>query len=460
MEKSRRNIFDRSMTRKLWILGAPTILEQALQTAVLYVDTAMVGHIGARASAAVGLTTTVSWLFNGVFFSLSIGLLSYIARYKGAGDKKGAHHISVQAFWIFFVLSIIETIAALLAAPMLPVWMGADPDIWADASIYFFITSCPMVFRGANIIYGNVLRANKDTKTPMAVNVFVNLLNVVLNQLLIGSGTIFCFFYWNVRVPGMGWGVAGAAAATAVSQSIGGILIVLSIFRNPDTTPKGYSLMPDIAFLSKCVRVSFPLMLERFVVGMGYVAFSALVAGLGTLSMAAHAIAITVEEAFYVPGYGIQTAVSTLAGNAAGRKDEEELWNVTKAGLLIAVSIMSVMSVFLFFGSPLILQIFTEDKAVIELGASVLRIVAVSEPLFAVLIILEGVFHGIGETKIPFVFSAVTMWGIRIGMTWIVTRCFLAELEIVWVCMVADNICRCLLLILWYRLKKWNVRFY
>lgn len=458
MRKDRRELFDFTMTKSLWVLGAPTILEQALQTAVLYVDTAMVGHIGAQASAAVGLTATVSWLFYGVFFSLSIGLLSFIARYTGAGDMDAAHRTSVQAFWILLVLSVAETVVSLAISPVLPIWMGASPEIRHDASVYFFITSCPMAFRGANIIFGNVLRANKDTKTPMIVNVLVNLLNIVLNQLLIGSGTALSLAGMTLVIPGMGWGVAGAAVATAVSQSFGGIAICVALFRNPLTTPKGYRIAPDFSLLSKCVQVSLPLMAERFVMGMGYVVFSSLVAGLGTLSTAAHSIAITIEEAFYVPGYGIQTAVSTLAGNAVGRKDEKELWNVTKAGLIIAVSIMSFMSVFLFCGSPWILKLFTADADVIVLGAAVLKIVAVSEPLFAVLIIFEGVFHGIGETKVPFVFALLTMWGIRIGMTWMVTRWFHAGLKIVWVCMVADNVCRCFLLTMWYHLKKWKKR--
>ncbi len=458
MKKGEKNVFDLTMTKSLWVLGAPTILEQALQTAVVYIDTAMVGHIGAQASAAVGLTATVSWLFNGVFFALSIGLLSFIARYTGAGDMDSAHRTSVQAFWILIVLSVVETIVSLAISPVLPIWMGASQEIWHDASVYFFITSAPMIFRGANIIFGNVLRANKDTKTPMLVNIFVNVLNIVLNQLLIGAGTDLNLAGITITVPGMGWGVAGAAVATAVSQSFGGIVIFLALLRNPLTTPKGYSIAPDFSLLSKCVHVSLPLMAERFVMGMGYVVFSALVAGLGTLSTAAHSIAITIEEAFYVPGYGIQTAVSTLAGNAVGRKDEKELWNVVKAGLFIAVSIMTFMSVFLFFGASWILKIFTADKDVIALGAAVLKIVAVSEPLFAVLIIFEGIFHGIGETKMPFCFALLTMWGIRIGMTWILTKRFHAGLQIIWICMVADNVCRCFLLTLWYRLKKWKKR--
>ena len=452
----KRNDLEKDTVKELWKLGAPTILEQALQTAVVYVDTAMVGHISAAASAAVGLTTTINWLLNGVFFSISVGMLSFISRYMGSGEKEKAHRISAQAVWVLLGLAFIETIIALWISPVLPKWMGANKEIWHDASLYFFIVSCPLLFRGAIIIFGNVLRANKDSKTPMYVNIGVNLLNILLNQLLIGSETVIHTGGLNVRIPGMNLGIAGAAIATAVSQSIGGIVLFTATMKNPLTTLKGQRKKPDWENLKDCFSVALPLMGERLVMGSGYVVFSALVAGLGTLSTAAHAIALTIEEAFYVPGYGVQTAVSTLSGNAAGRGSEEELNAVVKAGLKIAVSIMSVMSVFLFTGAMGIMKIFSSDMKVVELGASVLKIVAVSEPLFAVLIIYEGVFHGIGETKVPFLFAIFTMWGIRNFMSWFLIRWFAAGLKTVWVCMVMDNVCRCILLVFLYKSKKWK----
>lgn len=447
-----------NIMHNLLVLGAPTVLEQALQTLVMYVDTAMVGHIGAAASASVGLTATVNWLFYGIFFAMSVSLLSYIARFTGEGDMESAHRMSVQALWITLVLGVIETVIALAISPVLPRWMGASQEIWHDASLYFFIISCPMLLRGAAIIYGNVLRANKDTKNPMIVNVFVNILNIILNQLLIGAGTAVSIGGISFTIPGAGWGVAGAAVATAISQGLGGIIIFAVAMHNPLTTLKGQHFAPDGRLLGCCMRVAVPLIGERFVVGGGHIVFTSLVASLGTLSTAAHSIAMTIEEAFYVPGYGIQTAVSTLAGNAVGRKNEEEFREVTGAGLKIAVSVMTTMSIFLFFGSPLIMRLFSTDEAVILLGARILKIVAVSEPMFAVLIIFEGVFHGIGDTKAPFLIALFTMWGIRIFITWVCINVFHEGLTAVWVCMVMDNVCRCLLLVVWYRMKRWKKR--
>lgn len=105
LKEKNRIILKNSKMHELWDLGAPTILEQALQTIVAYVDTAMVGQIGAIASAAVGLTSTVNWLLNGILFAVSMGMLSFIAQYTGQGDLEAAHHTSAQAIWIIFVLA-------------------------------------------------------------------------------------------------------------------------------------------------------------------------------------------------------------------------------------------------------------------------------------------------------------------------------------------------------------------
>ena len=393
LKEKNRIILKNSKMHELWDLGAPTILEQALQTIVAYVDTAMVGQIGAIASAAVGLTTTVNWLLNGILFAVSMGMLSFIAQYTGQGDLEAAHHTSAQAIWIIFVLGVIETVIALAISPVLPMWMGASQEIWRDASEYFFIVNCPLILRGSLIIFGNVLRANKDSKTPLYINIGVNFLNIILNQLLISSHTTISVFGMLLSIPGAGLGVRGAAIATAISQGIGGVTIFWVAMQNPLVTLKGMKVKPEGKLLKNCFNVSLPLIGERIVVGCGDVVFSALVAGLGTLSVAAHSIALTIEQAFYVPGYGIQTAVSTLAGNAVGKKDELELESVVRSGLIVAVSIMTAMAIGLFCGAEVIIRFFTKDEQVIVLGVSLLRIVAISEPMYAALIIYEGIFH-------------------------------------------------------------------
>ena len=119
---------------------------------------------------------------------------------------------------------------------------------------------------------------------------------------------------------------------------------------------------------------------------------------------------------------------------------------MTKTIAAIAVVLMTMTGALLFSFPGMMMSLFTEDAQVIAGGITVLRIVAVSEPMFAALIIFEGVFNGIGDTRAPFVFSIISMWGVRIVGTCLCVFFLHAGLELVWVCMVGDNVTRCLLL--------------
>ena len=183
---------------------------------------------------------------------------------------------------------------------------------------------------------------------------------------------------------------------------------------------------------------------------LGLVVYTSLIAWLGTVAVAAHSIAITAEQAFYIPGYGMQMAAATLCGFSAGEKDEKKLTQYALAICVIAVLLMGLMSTLLFFAPGMILSIFTRDAAVIALGIRLLRIVAFSEPFFAAAIIMEGVFNGVGDVKVPFAISLATMWGVRIVCTFVVVQFLHLGLPQVWLCMVADNVTRCILLLVRY----------
>ena len=172
-------------------LSWPTIMEQALQTIVQYADTAQVGAIGANASAAVGLTTTMMWLINSPMFALGMGVLSCISRSIGAKDEHRAREAAMQSVLITVVLGLVLGAITLAISPFLPGWLGAAQEIQRDASLYFAIICAPMIFRASSIIFGSVLRATGNTKTPMLINTVMNLLNITLNFLLINSPQVW-----------------------------------------------------------------------------------------------------------------------------------------------------------------------------------------------------------------------------------------------------------------------------
>ena len=424
----------------IFALAWPTMLEQLMQTAVQYVDTAMVGSLGTQATAAVGATGTVNWLVSSSISAVGIGFLAFISQACGAGDEAKARKASSQAVLAVVFLGILFTVLTLGLSSYVPVWMQVDPSIRAIASQYFFIIYSPMLMRTATIIFGTVLRSVGDTKTPMRVGVYVNIINVVLNfiliyptrQLMIGR---ICFTMY-----GAGWGVLGAAAASAIAFAIGGIIITCKLLRHPVISPRGQSLRPDRSVLRPCLRIAIPNCLQRFGTSLGYVVFASMINSLGDISTAAHTIANTVESAFYIPGYGMQTAAATLAGNAWGARDHERIRELTRMILPMEVCMMILSGGALFLFAPDMMRMFTRDQQVILLGATVLRMVALSEPFYGVSIIMEGMMQGMGNTVIPFVCNIVGMWGIRIVGTFMCIRMLSMGLISAWACMIGHNL--------------------
>ena len=433
-------------------LAWPTMLEQLMQTAVQYIDTAMVGSLGTQATAAVGATTTINWLIGSSTVALSIGFLAFMSQACGSGDKDKAVRASSQAVLTTLVVGILFTVLTLSLSGQIPVWMQVDPQIRQLAGTYFFILYTPMLFRAASIIFGTLLRAVGDTRTPMQVGIWMNVINVVLNFLLIYPTKT----YFGITIPGAGLGVIGAALASAVAFAYGGIAITVALWRHPMLSPRGQSLKPDWQILNPCLRVALPNALQRFGTSLGYVAFAAMINALGDVSTAAHTIANTVESAFYIPGYGMQTAAATLAGNALGARDEKRIWDLGKMILLIEVCLMILSGGALFLFAPNMMRLFSRDPEVILLGSAVLRMVAVSEPFYGVSIIIEGMLQGMGRTMMPFVCNIIGMWGVRILGTLVCTRFLGMGLVSAWGCMIAHNMLLFILFVLYYRSGRWN----
>lgn len=455
--KKRKNIgYKKELFLAIVTLAWPTLLEQMLQTLVQYIDAAMVGRIGADATATVGMSTSVTWLVNGPLFAMGIGFMAFISRCMGAKSYKDVKRASVQSVLVTMVAGVVVGVLTLLISPVLPVWMGVEEKIRHDASLYFAIICLPMLFRSAIIIFGAVLRAVGDTKTPMLVNVCMNIVNIILNYIFIYDTRMIQIAGKNVKMFGFGYGAVGAGIGTAVSFVVGGILMTIALYKNFYVSPKGCKIRPERTILAPCIRVGLPVAMERMATCLGHVVFASLVTGLGTVAFAAHSIALTVEQAFYIPGYGMQTASATLAGNAIGANDQKRLQALTRMLITMILVVMTASGALLFLFAPQLLSIFTKEHEVIALGTVVLRMVAVSEPMFGVLVILEGIFNGVGDTVKPFYYALFSMWGVRVFLTFLCVHVFHLGLYAVWGCMIANNVCLGSLFIIRYFRGEWN----
>jgi Na+-driven multidrug efflux pump len=208
--------------------------------------------------------------------------------------------------------------------------------------------------------------------------------------------------------------------------------------------------------LRPCFRVALPNLAQRFATSFGYVVFASMINALGGISTAAHTIANTVESAFYIPGWGMQTAAATLAGNAYGAKDNRYMKSLARMFIPMEIVLMIFSGGALFLSAPMLVGLFSKSPEVIALGSVVLRMVAVSEPFYGFSIIIEGMMMGVGKTKAPFVYNVIGMWGIRIVGTFICTQLLGFGLVSAWACMIAHNMLIFVLYTVDYIRGSWN----
>ena len=412
-------------------LALPTVIEQFLSTLLQYVDTAMVGHLGAEATASISLSTTYSWFFGSIMGGIGMGFLSYIARAIGEKNEYNIRHALGMSLVTALALGLVLTLVTEAIAPFIPVWMGADEAIRYTGTLYFRIINTTMILRSCLFILACVLRSTGDSRTPMKINLSVNVLNIFLNYL---------FIYV------LSYGAVGAGIATAISYGIGGILILFAFARNPYVCIKKEYLRPEKRVITDALAIGIPAMITRMISCLGHIVATSFVSAMGTVVFAAHSIAITAEQLFYIPGYGMQAATSTLIGNAVGERDRDKEIKVAKISLWLVISLMLAAGILLYIFAGPLMSIFTVNTEVIQTGTSLLKIVAFTEPMYGAYIVMEGIYVGLGRTKIPMFIELIGHWGIRILIASILINCYGAGIREYWYCMIADNICKSLLL--------------
>ena len=412
-------------------LSIPTILEEVFATLLQYVDTAMVGRLGEKATAAVSTTTSIGWLINSIPGAIAIAMLAIASKANGAGQDEKLKKLAGQSILYAFVVGVILEILALVLSPFIPIWMGVEEDIVRPASLYFSITSITLIFFFFSRVFAAMIRSLKDTRSPMYISVAENILNVILN---------FVFIY------GLGLGVVGAAIASCISFGIGGIAMFLMMLSKKQLRPSFVDLKPDKDIWMEALPIGYPVLGATVVSCMGYIVFAGMVSGMGTIIFAAHSIAVTAEQIVYIPGYGLRAATSTLIGNALGEGNTAKLSATRKMTILMTMVIMLVNGTLLFLFAYPFMQIFTNSTEVVIIGSKMLKLVSFSEIFFGLMIVLEGISYGMGQTKHIFVCESFSMWGVRIVGTFLCVKIFGLGLTAVWICMIADNICKAVLL--------------
>ena len=402
-------------------LSIPSILQQLVVTAMEYIDAAMVGHIGAEATAAIGIVSSSTWLLHGILVGLYTAFSIQIAQYLGADRRQDARGVLRQSMLFNLILGLGAAAFGVGISRFLPGWLGADISLQADASAYFAIWSAALPFTMAMGMYTAMLRATGDALTPSLISVLVCLLDVVFNFFLINPTRQILLFGQSVTVWGAGLEVPGAALGTAFSTTIGGLLAlgVLLLRDGPLCIRKPGSWRITSACLRNLWRVGTPLAAERAALSSAQVLLVRIVSVLGTVAIAANSLGVSAEGLCYMAGYGIQDASIALIGQAVGAHRRDMAKRFAWLCTMMGIGIMALSGVGLWLFAPALMGIFTADAAVIALGAQVLRIEAFAEPMFGASIVASGAMQGAGDSTGCFLLNLFSMWGVRLTLAFL-----------------------------------------
>ncbi len=445
----------RVTTLAVLTLAMPTILEQLMITLVQYVDSAMVGSLGATATAAVGITSTTLWLINGLTGAASIGFSVQVAQHYGAGNIDKMKSIVRQSLSCIVIFGALLGTIGFVLSFFLPTWLGAEEAVKAPAFAYLAIMTLSVPFNLCILMLSSIIRCVGDTRTPMILNLLINVINVSMNFLLIYETSSYNILGINVTIPGAGLGVAGAALGSAISLVVVSVLYLYLLFFKYEKLR--VDIKDDFRLKKEAVttalKLGVPVAIERSTICLAQITMTLLIATMGTVAIAANHLAVIAEAISYLPAFGVATAGTALIGQAMGAGRKDLALKCGRVVYALGVIIMSLGGLFLYFLAEPLIRFFTADEQVILLGSEMLRIVAIAQPFFGLAISISGAFRGAGDTKAPSIISLLTMWGIRVVAAFVLAPTY--GLAGVWMAMTIELIIRGLLFLIRYESKKW-----
>lgn len=432
VRKGARNMSWQEKLRLTVLLSLPAMVAQISSVAMQIIDAAMLGHLGTKESAAVGLVSTTIWLFGGLCSAFAAGFSVQVAHYVGAEDLRGARNIIRQGLFSGLVFSLLLALIGLFIAPHLPVWLGADKEIHAGASEYFSIVAAALPVLEINMLAAGSLRCSGNIKIPSFLNALMCVLDVIFNYLF-----IFVFHM----------GTAGAAYGTFLAYAI--TMSLMIYFMTAKDQQLRFSLdtelmgkwnltryIPNKNTMKRAFTIGSPISLERGVMCGAQIAITGIIAPLGSVAIAANTFGINIESVCYMPGYGISEAATTLVGQSLGAKRKDLMRSFAWISVCLGMAIMALMGILMAVFAPEMMQMVTTDNGVVELGAEVLRIEAWAEPMFAASIVAYGAFVGSGKTLVPSLMNLGSIWIVRLTLALLLAPSM--GLQGVWIAMCIE----------------------
>ena len=378
------------------------MLAQITNVLMFFIDASMVGHLGAEASASIGLIETTTWLMGSVMGALSMGFSVQVAHFIGANDFTKARQVFRHGLICGALVSLLICAIGVSIHVPLPYWLGGGADIAPDSSRYFLIYSLTLPFVMLFHISASMLKSAGNMHTPSVLSILMCVFDVAFNYLFI--------YMLNLGVMGAAIGTACAYIATSMPMAYMAMWRSKILALNLDRERFRWNWN----YVQNALKISLPIAVQSFLMSGAQVVSTLIVAPLGNIAIAANSFAITAESLCYMPGYGIGDAATTLVGQTHGANRLDLCKNFAYMTVGIGMLVMTFMGVVMYIFAPEMIGILSPVEDIRRLGAEVLRIEAFAEPFFAAAIVTASVCIGAGDTLRPAMINLFSMWFVRL----------------------------------------------
>mgnify|MGYP001657287014 FL=1 len=422
-------------------LSIPSMLAQITTVMMFFIDAAMVGHLGAAASASIGLVETTTWLLGSILSAVSLGFSVQVAHFIGANDFTRARQVFRHALVCGVVFSVLMALVGASIHQSLPYWLGGKDDIAPMSSGYFLIFSLTLPAVLLFHLMSAMLKSAGEMRVPSLLSIMMCGLDVAFNYLFI--------YVLKLGVVGAALGTMSAYFFTVIPMAWQAIcknkIIALRLDRTPFVWMGSY--------VRNAVKISFPVAVQNILMGSAQVVSTLIVAPLGNVAIAANSFAITAESLCYMPGYGVGDAATTLVGQTYGAGRSDLCKNFAHLTIGVGMLVMAFMGVVMFVFAPEMIGFLSPVEEIRLLGAMVLRIEAFAEPFFAAAIVSYAVCVASGDTLKPAAMSLFSMWCVRLTLAYVLAQSY--GLRGVWVAMATELTFRGTIFLLRIRRGSW-----
>lgn len=405
-------------------LSIPSMLAQISTVMMFFIDASMVGHLGAEASASIGLIESTTWLIGSLLSAAATGFSVQVAHFIGANDFVKARQVFRHALICGLLFSVCLALIGVAIHLPLPYWLGGGSDIADNSSRYFLIYALALPFIFLYHTSEMMLKSAGNMHTPSVMAILVCICDVVFNYL----------FIYIFKM-----GVVGAAYGTALAY----ICISLPNLWLAACQNKILNLRQDAArfhwvkeYVRNACKISIPIAIQNILMSGAQIVSTMIVAPLGNIAIAAHSFAITAESLCYMPGYGIGDAATTLVGQTHGANRMDLCKNFAYMTVGLGMTVMALMGVVMYVFAPEMIGLLSPVESIQELGTTCLRIEAFAEPFFAASIVTYSVCVGAGDTFKPAAINLSTMWFVRLTLAYGLSKSY--GLEGVWIAMAVE----------------------